>query len=39
MLDVNSKGLDGWTALHHAVSGKHVNIVKILIEAKANVSV
>lgn len=36
MIDINSKGLDDWTALHHAVNGKRTNIVKLLLEAKAN---
>lgn len=36
MLDINSKGLDDWTALHHAVNGRHTKIVQLLIEAKAN---
>lgn len=36
MLDVNCKGLDDWTALHHAVNGRSEQIVNLLLLAKAN---
>ena len=36
LIDINSKGLDDWTALHHAVNGSRTTIVKLLLEAKAN---
>lgn len=35
---MNSRSLDGWTALHFAVNEGHARIVEILIEAKANPS-
>lgn len=36
LLDVNSRALDGWTALHYAANEGHLGIVEVLLEAKAN---
>lgn len=35
--DVDFRRLIGWTALHHAALRGHANVVKVLIEADANV--
>jgi ankyrin repeat protein len=36
--DVNAKALDGWTALHLAVRGRHLSVVKTLCSLKADVN-
>lgn len=36
LINIDCKGLDDWTALHHAVNNRRTNIVKLLLEAKAN---
>ncbi|CAD8063553.1 unnamed protein product [Paramecium sonneborni] len=36
LINIDSKGLDDWTALHHATNNRRTNIVKLLLESKAN---
>ncbi|CAD8066782.1 unnamed protein product [Paramecium sonneborni] len=35
-INIDCKGLDDWTALHHAVNNRRVKIVKLLLDSKAN---
>ncbi|CAD8149358.1 unnamed protein product [Paramecium pentaurelia] len=36
LLNIDCKGLDDWTALHHAINSRRVGIVKLLLDSKAN---
>ncbi|CAK75771.1 unnamed protein product (macronuclear) [Paramecium tetraurelia] len=36
LINIDCKGLDDWTALHHAVNNRRVGIVKLLLDSKAN---
>ncbi|CAD8059600.1 unnamed protein product [Paramecium primaurelia] len=36
LINIDCKGLDDWTALHHAVNNRRVGIVRLLLDSKAN---
>ncbi|CAD8062818.1 unnamed protein product [Paramecium sonneborni] len=36
LINVDCKGLDDWTALHHAINNRRVGIVKLLLDSNAN---